>query len=108
MPQKVSVGGLAGKAWSVVRIRDAFVPFGPIDEITLGQQGRAVIVFKYSEDAVQAVENMDGAVIEGNIIIAQLAKTNVDTSNALAADSRRAVWGSSLGGEMLGDEEEAN
>ena len=95
MTEKVLVGGLSGKAWNVARLKDAFIPFGPMQDLTLGQEGRAVIVFKHSEDAAEAVDNMDGAVLEQCIVSAQLAKSNTEaagTTSLVASGSRYAVW----------------
>jgi len=97
---RVVVTGLRGKAWNSSRVKDAFIPFGPIQEVTLPKEGNAVIVFKYAADAREAVDNMNGAEVEGGYIRVELA--NSQRQEDFRINAKQAVWGKTA---RIGEEE---
>jgi len=92
MSEKVAVAGLRGKAWSAAKVKDLFVVFGPITEVILPKEGNALITYKFSEDAVEAVFNMNGAEVEGGFIRVEIARAVKE--DELRVTSKHAVWGS--------------
>jgi len=74
MESKIVVRGLKGKAWNKEKVKDAFLPFGPIVDITLPKEGIAMIAYKFASDAEEAIDNMDGFEFEGVYLNVEQAK----------------------------------
>jgi RNA recognition motif-containing protein len=93
MTEKLFIFGLKGKAWNITRIRDAFVPFGPIQDVALAKEGTAFVTFKFLSDAEEAVANMNGAQLEDSFIQVSFAKQPHQQSTEIKSNLRHAVWG---------------
>ncbi|ORY99507.1 hypothetical protein BCR41DRAFT_375472 [Lobosporangium transversale] len=73
-PTKVYVGNLPESA-SLTSLRVAFRPFGDIDDMNIVEdKDYGFVTFKEPEAAQQALEKMNGAVLEGTVIRVNRAK----------------------------------
>lgn len=85
------VGGL-DEAVTDATLRAAFLPFGeltsvqvPLDMHTQKSKGFGFVEFESEDDAVAAVENMDGAELYGRVI-------RVNFSRPMKGKAGKAVW----------------
>jgi RNA recognition motif-containing protein len=87
--RRLFVGGIKGKGWNNTKIKDLFLVFGSVEEVSLGKEGTAFVVFKSAKDAKEAVENMNGAEFEGAFLRVEQAKVQ----NEFVSFKSQAVWG---------------
>lgn len=93
----VYVGGLDQSVTEDI-LYAAFIPFGNIREITIprdlnkyeSHRGFALIEFELSEDAKEAVDNMDHSELFGKIIKCQIAKP--DAMSFTTTNPAEAIW----------------
>lgn len=100
----IRVAGLVGKCCNEVRLRNYFIPFGPIETVVLAKEGVATVQFKYAADAVEAMNNANGAefkVLVGtdgetkSILQVSLAKPSLSHSKDQRVVRQQAVWANS-------------
>lgn len=87
------VGGLE-ETVTAETLRAAFVPFGevtdvglPMEQTTQKHRGFAFVQFESADDALDAIDNMDGAELFGRVL-----KVNVSKPSAMKAAGNRPVW----------------
>ncbi|KAK4555476.1 hypothetical protein LTR86_007228 [Recurvomyces mirabilis] len=95
----VYVGGLDNQV-NQQTLHDAFIPFGEIVDVSLpkpelasstdSHRGFGYVEFSLSEDAREAIDNMDQAELYGRVIKVNQAKPQKDPNETLG--SRTAVW----------------
>ena len=93
------VGGLSPQVTSVT-LHEAFIPFGPITDISLPKpdlpsnpdphRGFGYVEFESAEDAVEAIDNMDQSELFGRVIKVNRAKERKAEGEGLG--SKTAVW----------------
>ncbi|KAI0020405.1 RNA recognition domain-containing protein [Xylariomycetidae sp. FL0641] len=95
----VYVGGLASLV-TPGNIRDAFIPFGEIADVSLPKndapnatdphRGFAYVEFEDAEDAKEAIDNMDQSEFFGRVLKVSAAKVPKSAEEGLG--SKTAVW----------------
>ncbi|KAI5864225.1 RNA recognition domain-containing protein [Durotheca rogersii] len=95
----VYVGGLSSLV-TTVNLHDAFIPFGEIVDITLPKndapnstephRGFAYVEYEDSDDAKEAVDNMDQSEFFGRVLRVSAAKPPKSAEEGLG--SKTAVW----------------
>lgn len=95
----IYVGGL-DQAVTAQTLAEAFIPFGEIVDITLPKpelpsstdlhRGFGYVEFELSQDAEEAIDNMDQSELYGRIIKVAAAKPQKDSNEGLGA--KTAVW----------------
>lgn len=95
----VYVGGLAPMV-TATHINDAFIPFGEIVDVSLPKndkpdstephRGFAYVEFEDTEDAKEAIDNMDQTELFGRILKVSAAKPPKSAESGL--NSKTAVW----------------
>lgn len=93
------VGGLAPQVTSIT-IHEAFIPFGPIIDVSLPppelksstdpHRGFAYVEFETPGDAKEAIDNMDQSELFGRVIRVNMAKEKKAEGEGLG--SKTAVW----------------
>ncbi|KAL1305196.1 hypothetical protein AAFC00_002116 [Neodothiora populina] len=93
------VGGLATHVTSVT-LHEAFIPFGPIIDISLPapdlpsntdpHRGFGYVEFESAEDAKEAIDNMDQSELFGRVIKVNQAKERKAEGEGLG--SKTAIW----------------
>ncbi|PNS16712.1 Peptidyl-prolyl cis-trans isomerase E [Sphaceloma murrayae] len=93
------VGGLAGPVTGPI-LHEAFIPFGPIVDVTIpppelasskeSHRGFGYVEFESSEDAKEAIDNMDQSELFGRTIRVNVAKEKKAEGEGLG--SKTAVW----------------
>ena len=88
------VGGLAEDV-TPITLRAALVPFGPIKSIDVPMdygkgthKGFAFVEFEESEDAAEAIYNLDGSELMGRTLTVNLARA----AGQVKLGSKQAVW----------------
>ncbi|GAM87771.1 hypothetical protein ANO11243_057990 [Dothideomycetidae sp. 11243] len=95
------VGGLAGPVTGPI-LHEAFVPFGPIADVTLPppdqpsstdpHRGFGYVEFESADDAREALDNMDQSELFGRVIHVKVAKEKKTGEAAEGLGSKTAVW----------------
>lgn len=87
------IGGLE-ETVTAETLRAAFVPFGevtdiglPMEQTTQKHRGFAFVQFESADDALDAIDNMDGAELFGRVL-----KVNVSKPSAMKGAGNRPVW----------------
>lgn len=93
------VGGLAQTVTSQI-LHDAFIPFGPIADVSLPKpelpsnkdphRGFGYVAFEAEDDAKEAIDNMDQSELAGRVIKVNVAKEKKAEGEGLG--SKIAVW----------------
>lgn len=92
------VGGLDPSSVTETTLRAAFLPFGPIQNIDIPMdyaagthKGYAFLEYVDSDDANEAIYNMDGAELYGKALTVNVAQTDrMNMNNNLGGN--RALW----------------
>ncbi|WEW57213.1 cyclophilin [Emydomyces testavorans] len=95
----IYVGGL-DQAVTAQTLAEAFIPFGEIVDITLPKpelpsstdlhRGFGYVEFEVSQDAKEAIDNMDQSELYGRIIKVAAARPQKDSNEGLG--SKTAIW----------------
>lgn len=95
----IYVGGL-DNAVTAATLHAAFVPFGEVVDISLPKpelpsstdphRGFGYVEFELSEDAKEAIDNMDQSELYGRVIKVAAAKPQKDSNEGLG--SKTAIW----------------
>ncbi|CAK3987798.1 probable peptidyl prolyl cis-trans isomerase Cyclophilin [Lecanosticta acicola] len=95
----IYIGGLDNQV-TTQTLHDAFVPFGEIVDISLPKpelasskephRGFGYVEFSSTEDAAEAIDNMDQSELYGRVIKVNQAKPQKDASEGLG--SKTAIW----------------
>lgn len=91
----IRVSGL-GAGCGEFKVRNYFVPFGPIDSVAMDARGGACAVqFKFASDAVEAASNADGAEFERGRVL-QVRIATAAPAGKQARHRQQAVWATSM------------
>ncbi|CRK95619.1 CLUMA_CG009077, isoform A [Clunio marinus] len=110
----VYVGGLADEVTEKL-LQDIFIVFGDISEIQMPvdyesqkHRGFAFVVYETSEDAFQAVDNMNDSEIAGRTIRVNIAKPQRMKENSLKPVWAEDAWLQKYAGQTLENENSEN
>ncbi|KAH9255438.1 hypothetical protein BASA81_006557 [Batrachochytrium salamandrivorans] len=79
------------------KVRNYFVPFGPIDSVAMDGGGACAVQFKFASDALEAANNADGAEFEGDRVLqVRIAKPASAGKQARLHHRQQAVWATNM------------